>query len=257
MDLQQAATRAIGLMDLTTLNHDDTDAKVVALCRAAHTPAGDTAAVCIYPRFIPLARKTLLANGTSRIKIATVSNFPHGGDDLEIALAETRAARAYGADEVDLVFPYQALLAGRDDIGYQMVQACKAACGQEVLLKVIIESGELKRAELIRSAAEICIAAGADFLKTSTGKVAVNASLEAAALMLETIRERNPAVGFKAAGGISRVGVARDYLELAAQLMGEAWITSQHFRFGASSLLADLLATLNLDQQAGGGRGCR
>ncbi len=108
-ELTAAAQRALNLMDLTTLNDDDTDEKVIALCRQANSPAGHTAAICIYPRFIPVARKALREQGTPDIRIATVTNFPHGNDDIDIALAETRAAIAYGADEVDVVFPYRAL----------------------------------------------------------------------------------------------------------------------------------------------------
>ncbi len=104
-ELTAAAQRALNLMDLTTLNDDDTDEKVIALCRQANSPAGHTAAICIYPRFIPVARKALREQGTPDIRIATVTNFPHGNDDIDIALAETRAAIAYGADEVDVVFP--------------------------------------------------------------------------------------------------------------------------------------------------------
>ncbi|MBP8221875.1 MAG: deoxyribose-phosphate aldolase, partial [Aeromonadaceae bacterium] len=135
-DLQQAAQRALNLMDLTTLNDDDTDAKVIALCHQAKSPAGLTAAVCIYPRFIPIARKTLREIGADAVRIATVTNFPHGNDDIEIAVAETRAAVAYGADEVDVVFPYRALMAGNEQVGFELVKACKAACGEQVLLKV-------------------------------------------------------------------------------------------------------------------------
>ena len=138
----------------------------------------------MYPRFVPVARKTLKEIGAVDIKIATVTNFPHGNDDIGIAVAETKAAVAYGADEVDVVFPYRALMAGNAEIGFELVKACKAACGDDVMLKVIIESGELKTPELIRAASEIAIAAGADFIKTSTGKVAVNATPEAATIML-------------------------------------------------------------------------
>ncbi|MDL1319821.1 deoxyribose-phosphate aldolase [Yersinia pestis] len=108
--LNDYAKRALSLMDLTTLNDDDTDEKVIALCHQAKSPAGNTAAICIYPRFIPVARKALREQGTPEIRIATVTNFPHGNDDVAIALAETRAAIAYGADEVDVVFPYRALI---------------------------------------------------------------------------------------------------------------------------------------------------
>ena len=248
-DLQQAAQRALQLMDLTTLNDNDTDASVIGLCHQAKSPAGHTAAVCVYPRFVPVARKTLKEIGAVDIKIATVTNFPHGNDDIGIAVAETKAAVAYGADEVDVVFPYRALMAGNQEIGFELVKACKAACGDNVLLKVIIESGELKTPELIRSASEIAIAAGADFIKTSTGKVAVNATPEAAKIMLEVIKEKNPAVGFKAAGGVKNAEQAADYLALAESVLGENWVSAKTFRFGASSLLGSLLQTLGHQSQ--------
>ena len=248
-DLQQAAHRALQLMDLTTLNDNDTDASVIALCHQAKSPAGHTAAVCVYPRFVPVARKTLKEIGAVDIKIATVTNFPHGNDDIGIAVAETKAAVAYGADEVDVVFPYRALMAGNQEIGFELVKACKAACGDDVMLKVIIESGELKTPELIRAASEIAIAAGADFIKTSTGKVAVNATPEAAKIMLEVIKEKNPAVGFKAAGGVKNAEQAADYLALAESVLGENWVSAKTFRFGASSLLGSLLQTLGHQSQ--------
>ena len=246
-DLTAAAQRALNLMDLTTLNEDDTDAKVIALCHQAKSPAGNTAAVCIYPRFIPIARKTLREQGTPDIRIATVTNFPHGNDDLEIALAETRAAIAYGADEVDVVFPYRALIAGNEQIGFEMVKQCKEACAAaNVLLKVIIETGELKQDALIRKASEIAIKAGADFIKTSTGKVPENATLHSAELMMTVIAEMGVGkdVGFKPAGGVKTAEDAAQYLALADRLLGREWADSRHFRFGASSLLASLLTTL-------------
>ncbi len=249
-DLQQAAQRALQLMDLTTLNDNDTDAAVIALCHQAKSPAGNTAAVCVYPRFVPIARKTLRDLGASDIQIATVTNFPHGNDDINIAVAETKAAVAYGADEVDVVFPYRALMAGNTTVGFELVKACKTACGEAVLLKVIIESGELKTPELIRAASEIAIAAGADFIKTSTGKVAVNATPEAAKVMLDVIKEKNPAVGFKAAGGVKNAEQAADYLALAESVLGEHWVSAKTFRFGASSLLGSLLQTLGHQSQA-------
>ncbi|MBW5892926.1 deoxyribose-phosphate aldolase [Pectobacterium polaris] len=245
--LTTAAQRALALMDLTTLNEDDTDEKVTALCRQANSLAGKTAAICIYPRFIPLAKKILREQGTPDIRIATVTNFPHGNDDVAIAVAETKAAIAYGADEVDVVFPYRALIAGNAQIGFELVQACKAVCQDaHVLLKVIIETGELKQEALIRQASEIAIDAGADFIKTSTGKVPVNATPESAAIMLKAIRNKGVGerVGFKAAGGVRNAEDAAIYLQLADDIMGAEWATAQHFRFGASSLLASLLTTL-------------
>ncbi|MGO3570063.1 MAG: deoxyribose-phosphate aldolase [Serratia grimesii] len=254
-ELTAAAQRALTLMDLTTLNDDDTDEKVIALCRQANSPVGHTAAICIYPRFIPVARKTLREQGTPDIRIATVTNFPHGNDDIDIALAETRAAIAYGADEVDVVFPYRALIAGNEQVGFELVKQCKQVCqAANVLLKVIIETGELKQANLIRKASEIAIKAGADFIKTSTGKVPVNATLESAELMMSVIRDMNVAktVGFKPAGGVRTAEDALHYLQLADRILGEGWADARHFRFGASSLLASLLTTLGHSAETSG-----
>ncbi|OZI15650.1 deoxyribose-phosphate aldolase [Sodalis-like symbiont of Philaenus spumarius] len=245
--LTLAAQRALSLMDLTTLNDDDTDEKIIALCRQAHTPVGGTAAVCLYPRFLPIARQTLDAQGSTAVRIATVTNFPHGHDCLEIALAETRAAIAYGADEVDIVFPYRTLIAGNEYIGLEMVTEASELCrAGRVLLKVIIESGELRRPDLIRRASQLAIAGGADFIKTSTGKVPVNATLESASIMLTTIMEEDAAerVGFKAAGSVRTAEEAAAYLALADEIMGEGWADARHFRFGASSLLGSLLTVM-------------
>lgn len=246
-DLTAMAQRALGLMDLTTLNDDDTEARIIILCQQAASPVGKTAAICIYPRFIPLARKILREQGTPEVRIATVTNFPHGGEDIDIACAETRAAIAYGADEVDVVFPYRALMAGDADTGFRLVAACRALCQEAgVLLKVIIESGELQTDALIRQASEIAIDAGADFIKTSTGKVPVNATPHSAEIMLQTIRAKNAGdrVGFKAAGGVRTAQDAALYLQMADDIMGDGWADARHFRFGASGLLTDLLATL-------------
>ncbi|CED61696.1 Deoxyribose-phosphate aldolase-Phosphodeoxyriboaldolase [Moritella viscosa] len=243
-----AAQRALNMMDLTTLNDDDTDATVIELCHKAKSAAGNTAAVCIYPRFIPIARKTLNSIGADTVKIATVTNFPHGNDDVAIAIAvaETKAAVAYGADEVDVVFPYRALMAGNADVGFKLVKACKEVCPANVQLKVIVETGELKTEALIRQASEISIDAGADFIKTSTGKVPVNATLEFAKIMLTVISEKNTDVGFKPAGGVKNAEQAGEYLALAESILGQDWVSPAKFRFGASSLLANLLAELEL-----------
>lgn len=251
-DINVTALKALQLMDLTTLNDNDNEQSILTLCRQAKSPAGNTAAICIYPRFIPVARKALQQQGTPEIRIATVTNFPHGGDDLEIALAETRAAIAYGADEVDVVFPWRALVDGRADIGRELISACKAECAKaSVLLKVILETGELKEEALIRQASQIAIEAGADFIKTSTGKVAINATPEAAAIMLTVIRDMGVKkhVGFKAAGGVRTAEDAALYLQLAGEILGEEWADAAHFRFGASGLLSSLLDTLG--QQTG------
>ncbi|WDE03138.1 deoxyribose-phosphate aldolase [Thalassomonas viridans] len=242
-NLTDYALTALRLMDLTSLTDSETEQDIINLCHQAKSPAGNTAAICIFPRFIPLAKKTLAAQGTPEVQIATVTNFPHGNDDIDIAVAETRAAVAYGADEVDVVFPYRALMDGNEDVGFELVKACKAACG-DIMLKVIIESGELKTHALIEKASEISIAAGADFIKTSTGKVPVNATPEAAKIMLDVIKAKNPKVGFKAAGGVRSAEDAAVYLDMASETLGESWATAQTFRFGASSLLGNLLTTL-------------
>ena len=249
-DLKAAALRALKLMDLTTLNDDDTNEKVISLCHDAKTAVGNTAAICIYPRFIPIAKKTLREQGTPEVRIATVTNFPHGNDDIEIAVAETRAAVAYGADEVDVVFPYRTLIAGDEKTGFELVKQCKAACG-DVLLKVIIETGELKEEVLIKRASELSIEAGANFIKTSTGKVPVNATPEAAEIMLKVIRDMGVAekVGFKPAGGVRTADDAAQYLAMADEIMGADWADNMHYRFGASSLLTNLLNTLEVTEE--------
>ena len=239
-----SARQALSLMDLTSLNDTDTDDVITALCQQANTPAGHPAAVCVYPAFIATARKALAAAGLSGVRVATVTNFPDGSTDIERAVSETRSAIASGAHEVDVVFPYRALIDGDSDTGRRLVTACKAACGDSVQLKVIIESGELGTPERIRQASDIAIAAGADFIKTSTGKVPVNATLDAAEIMLTAIRDSGKDVGFKAAGGIRTAADAEAYLQLAGRLMGADWVTPAHFRFGASSLLNDLLKAL-------------
>ncbi|MBO1916122.1 deoxyribose-phosphate aldolase [Providencia rettgeri] len=208
-------------MDLTTLNDDDTDAKVIALCHQAKAqqaiPLQSVFTLVLFPlhvkHYVSKALRCAYCNGY---------NFPHGNDDIDIALAETKAAIAYGADEVDVVFPYRALIAGNEQIGFDLVKACKDACAAaNVLLKVIIETGELKDAALIRKASEISIKAGADFIKTSTGKVPVNATLESAEIMMQVIRDMGveKTVGFKPAGGVRTAEEAAEYLALAGRIL--------------------------------------
>ena len=246
LTIQQAAQYSLGLMDLTSLNDTDTDADIIALCQQSSCSAGHTAAICIYPQFIPLAKKTLASLNNTGVKVATVTNFPHGNDDVAQAVQETQRAVELGADEIDVVFPYKALKDGNSQIGYDLVSACKKACDDKVTLKVIIESGELESEQLIELASDISIRAGADFIKTSTGKVSVNATLSAAKIMLNVIKEHGANVGFKAAGGVRTVSDAKDYLELCHAILGEKWLSTQHFRFGASGLLSDVLKQLDI-----------
>ncbi|MFD1008898.1 MULTISPECIES: deoxyribose-phosphate aldolase [Oceanisphaera] len=246
-----AAKQALSMMDLTSLNDDDTELSIQALCQQAATPFGCVAAICVYPRFINTVHSALHALGLSeQVAIATVVNFPHGLDSITHVEQDIRAAITAGAQEIDLVLPYRQLMAGDSDFGLAMVQAVKAVCvepriAKPTLFKVIIESGELATAALITQACELAIKGGADFIKTSTGKVAVNATLDTAELMLIAIRDSGKNVGFKAAGGVRTTQDAQQYLQLAARIMGKDWLTPAHMRFGASGLLAQLLNTLD------------
>jgi deoxyribose-phosphate aldolase len=230
------------LLDLTNLRDDCDNAAIEQLCLRAQTPFGHTAAICIWPRFVAHARAIL--GPEHAVRIATVVNFPSGDLPVATVVEETIQAIADGADEIDMVIPYRALMAGDEAAVTEMVEAVRAAC-PHACLKVILETGELKDSSLIRRASDLAIAGGADFIKTSTGKVAVNATLEAADRMLQAIRDSKKRVGFKPAGGISTVADADLYLRLAESIMGSNWIMPSTFRFGASSLLDDILATLS------------
>lgn len=240
---QEFARKILGLIDLTSLNDNDTDKIIDDLCQKSKTKYGSVPAICIYSRYIPLARK-ILNHLDPGVKIATVVNFPHGSSDIELALFETKLAITRSADEVDIVFPYHYLKNGDYITGEKMITEAKKLCGNK-LLKVIIESGELKTPELIRQASFISINSGADFIKTSTGKAAINATLEAAEIMLNTIKASGRKCGFKAAGGIRSVADAAKYLDLATNIMGHDWINANNFRFGASGLLNDVINILD------------
>ena len=242
MTLPEIAKQTLALIDLTTLNDNDSDKTVLELCQNSQTEFGSVAAVCILRQFIPLAKRYFSAKQLE-IKIASVSNFPAGDEDLALALRETQEALDLGADEVDIVFPYRALLAGNQQIGAEMIRQAKQICGLKTL-KVIIESGVLQTPRLIELASNIAIENGADFIKTSTGKATLNATLEATEIMLQSIKRSGKNCGFKAAGGIRLVSEAQEYLALAERIMGKNWLNSANFRFGASSLLADVLNIL-------------
>ncbi len=239
------AQRALPLIDLTNLNDDCTARDVSTLCDRSVTSHGAVAAICIWPRFVAHARPLLEKTG---VKIATVVNFPGGGDKTLEVVEETRQAVADGADEIDLVMAYGALCSGRPGFAEEQIRRVKAACG-EARLKVILETGEIGDPLLIHAASVMAIDAGADFIKTSTGKVEVNATLQAAEIMLtvieETRRHRRQEVGFKPAGGIRSLKDAASYLELADRIMGANWACAQTFRFGASGLLDAVVAALD------------
>ena len=241
MTLVAHARQGLSLLDLTSLNNDDTDAVVEKLCARAATPHGKVAAVCVWPRFAGLAKQRLADTG---IKIAAVANFPMGTADVALAVRESNAIVAAGGDEVDVVFPYNAWLNGDRAIGADLIKACKEACGAKAILKVILETGCLRSEAEIADASAMAIAARADFIKTSTGKATISATLDSARTMLRAIKASGRSCGFKAAGGIRDARTAAAYLDLTAKIMGEGWISPATFRFGASGVLNDLLAVI-------------
>lgn len=235
------AARLLPLLDLTSLGEGDTPAQIDALCDSALAAPVCPAAVCVYPEHVTSARRALAGSG---VKVATVVNFPDGGSDRDRAVREVRRALAAGADEIDLVLPYRALRRGETASAEALVHACRQACAGGAVLKLILETGELGTPELIRQACAIGLLAGVDFLKTSTGKVPVNATTDAAALMLDAIAAAGGRCGFKAAGGIRTLAEAAPYLALAESRLGAAWIDPTHFRIGASALFAELTTAL-------------
>lgn len=229
---------AISLLDLTNLDENASEDDIAKLCQKALTPRGPCAAICIYPKFIKFARSCLK---DERIKIASVANFPHGKAHLEQSLAEIRTAIEDGVNEIDLVVPYHSALTGNIEQIYHYTKACKEICGAEIVLKVILETGALSSFDLIYQLSETVIEAGADFVKTSTGKIETGATLEAAIAILTAIKKSNRAVGFKAAGGIRQTQQAAAYLYLIQKILGPEWLTPTRTRLGASSLLDQLL----------------
>jgi len=227
----------IRCLDLTSLNKNDNETNITKLCEKASTPYGNVAAVCVYSKFIPLAQKVL--DGT-KIKIATVVNFPEGGTNLNSLRDEIKKAIGLGANEIDAVFPYKSFIAGGEEICKAFLETVAKESGK-TKTKIILETGELKRTSLIAKASKLCIDYGANFIKTSTGKTDISATPEAANIILETIKENNPKVGFKASGGVKTFEDARKYLVLAQAILDDEWVTPKHFRIGASSLLNDLI----------------
>jgi deoxyribose-phosphate aldolase len=242
---------AIRMIDLTTLEGADTPGKVRALSTKAMQPdPGDpsipsVAAVCVYPSLVSVARRTLSGSTVNVASVATA--FPSGQAPLEVKLADVRAAVKAGADEIDMVIDRGAFLSGRLGQVYDEVVAVKEACG-DAHLKVILETGELGTYDAVRRASLVAIAGGADFIKTSTGKVSPAATLPVTLCMLEAIRdvydETGLVVGMKPAGGIRTAKQAVQYLCVLHETLGVDWLTPDRFRFGASSLLNDLLLQL-------------
>lgn len=236
------AAHLLSLLDLTSLGENDTPAQIEALCRSATATAILPAAVCVYPEHVTTARRCL---SDRAVKVATVVNFPDGGADPLRVERETRRALGAGADEIDLVLPYRALLEGNAATARTVVRSCRAVCTDGVRLKLILETGVLGTPELIRTACAIGLEEGVDFLKTSTGKVSVNATPAAATIMLDAIAAAGGRCGFKAAGGIRTLADAATYLDLAEVRLGAHWVDSTHFRIGASALFGELSAIVS------------
>jgi deoxyribose-phosphate aldolase len=236
----------LSCIDLTTLEGSDNTEKIVQLCRKA-VSFGESglplpAAVCVYPPFVRLAKKELTGTG---VRVAAVAGaFPSGQSPLPVRVQEVLYTVQEGADEIDMVISRGRLLEGDESYVFDEIATIREAC-REIHLKVILETGELKTPGLIRRASEIAIAAGADFIKTSTGKIQPAATEEAMEIMLEVIRDHHQKtgrqIGIKPAGGISEPKQALQYYRLTERILGSAWLNPEHFRIGASRL-ADALA---------------
>ncbi|HEX4396627.1 MAG TPA: deoxyribose-phosphate aldolase [Trebonia sp.] len=242
---RQAIDLAITMIDLTTLEGQDTPGKIRAMCAKARQPgygAPPVAAVCVYPDLVPEAVAGVAGSGVKVASVAT--SFPSGRAALDVKLADVKSAVAAGADEVDMVIDRGAFLTGRYGLVYEEITAVRAACG-DAHLKVILETGELSTLDNVRRASWLAMLAGADFIKTSTGKVTPAATLPVTLVMLEAVRDYRDftgrQVGVKPAGGIRTEKDAIRYLVLVNETAGEDWLDPRYFRIGASSLLNDLL----------------
>ncbi len=242
---------ALSMIDLTTLEGNDTKGKVEQLCYKAMHPHDalqglpTVAAICVYPSMVSIAKNALQG---SKINVASVATaFPSGQSDLKIKLADTKFAVDQGADEIDMVISRGKFLSGDYQYVYDEIIAVKEACGK-AHLKVILETGELETLDNVRKASEIAIQAGADFIKTSTGKIQPAATLPVTYVMLDTIKDHyiktGKMIGMKPAGGISNSKTAFQYLIMLNEVLGEKWMNSKYFRFGASSLANDILMQL-------------
>lgn len=242
---------ALNMIDLTTLEGKDTDGKVKQLCyKAQHLhdayPGLPTvAAVCVYPSMVKVAKKAL---GNSGIKVAAVATaFPSGQAPRDVKIRDTKFAVSEGADEIDMVISRGKFHMGEYDFVYDEIAAVKEACG-DARLKVILETGELGTYDKVRRASDIAMYAGADFIKTSTGKISPAATMPVTLVMLEAIRDfyykTGKKIAMKPAGGISKAKLALHYLVMLNEVLGEEWMNNEWFRFGASSLANDILMQL-------------
>lgn len=231
----------ISLLDYTSLNDNDTSNSIAEFCSLASNKLGEVAAICIYPKFISTVKNFLQEKQLHNIKIATVINFPGGDNNITVTLKELEGAIQQGANEIDVVLPYKKLqLNDKVSIKYVENYLREIIKNCSVTSKVIIESG-LLNPSLIKLASSLIISCGANFIKTSTGKTPISATLESAAIILQEIKTHNTDCGFKASGGIKTYTDALSYVELAETLLGRDFIKPQTFRIGASSIMNDLL----------------
>ena len=253
----QALHLTLSMIDLTTLEGQDTPGKVRQLCQKAmhlYTAMPDlphVAAVCVYPNMVGVAREALAGTDINIASVATA--FPSGMSSLDVKLEDTRMAVDAGANEIDMVISRGAFLAGDYRYVFDEIVAVKDACG-DAHLKVILETGELRTLDRVRRASELAMHAGADFIKTSTGKIQPAATMQVTLVMLQAIRDyylsTGRMVGMKPAGGISKAKLAIHYLVMLNETLGNAWMTPEWFRFGASSLANDVL--MQIEKQATG-----
>jgi deoxyribose-phosphate aldolase len=252
----QGLKLALNMIDLTTLEGKDTAGKVKQMCyKAAHLHDAyeglpSVAAVCVYPNHVKTAKQALQ---NTTIKVASVATaFPSGNSTLEVKLHDTKYAVSEGADEIDMVISRGEFLNGNYPFVFDEIAAIKEACGQ-ARLKVILETGELSTLDNVRLASDIAIQAGADFIKTSTGKIQPAATQPVTLVMLEAIRDHYDKtgimIGMKPAGGISTAKVALQYLVMVYETLGPKWMSNEWFRFGASSLANDIVLQLEKERK--------
>ena len=251
----QALKLALNMIDLTTLEGKDTEGKVTQMCYKAMHPhlalpdLPTTAAVCVYPTMVKTAKEALKG---SKVKVASVSTaFPSGNSTMQIKLLDTKLALDNGADEIDMVISRGEFLQGNYSFVFDEIATIKEAC-KHARLKVILETGELSTLDNVRKASDIAILAGADFIKTSTGKIQPAATMPVTLVMLQAIKDYHDAtgkmIGMKPAGGISTSKMALQYLVMLYETLGDAWLTNEWYRFGASSLANDILMQLQKEQ---------
>jgi len=242
---------ALSMIDLTTLEGKDTPGKVQQLCYKAMHPHDSlkniptVAAICVYPTYVGIAKKALEGSDIQVASVATA--FPSGQSNLEVKLSDTKFAVDQGADEIDMVISRGEFLAGNYQFIYDEIAQIKEACGK-AHLKVILETGELDTLDNVRKASEIAMYAGADFIKTSTGKIQPAATMQVTYVMLDAIKDfylkTGKIIGMKPAGGISTSKIALQYLVMLNEILGHQWMSKKYFRFGASSLANDILMQL-------------